>query len=201
MTYREQVMVEIAKRCTISDLRASELLAVTDYVLDEIAATQLETTALRVTGGGVATKRKPKDGDVPCKRCYGKGFVVGYDQICSDVRPIEPRPCPECATVPVASEGEILRAILRENARPVVRANNDDRIDPANGPVLVTIHYFKPHSGKWGYTDEGIEWAPDPSDYTGWKGFKRITRLPEFTAVCIDTPLGFPVCHPSKVIW
>ena len=93
------------------------------------------------------------------------------------------------------------QAAAIETTPPLVRANNDDRIDPANGPVLVTIHYFKPQSGKWGYTDEGIEWPPDPSDYTGWKEFKEIRRLPEFTAVCIDTPLGFPVCHPSKVIW
>lgn len=38
MTLRETVMVEIAKRVTISDLRASELADVTDYVLSVVDA-------------------------------------------------------------------------------------------------------------------------------------------------------------------
>ena len=56
----------------------------------------------------------------------------------------------------------------------------------------VTIHYFKPGSGKWN-TDREIEWPRDPEHYTRWRSFEKVTRLPDLVAVCIDTPLGYPV--------
>lgn len=75
----------------------------------------------------------------------------------------------------------------------------DDRHDPKDGPVLVTIHYFKPTSGKWYCDDENVVWAPDPSHYTGWQDFRALHRLRNMTAVCIVTPLGFPQSSPGDL--
>lgn len=73
-----------------------------------------------------------------------------------------------------------------------------DKHDPKDGPVLVTISYFKP-SGKWYTTDEDVLWGPDPNHYDGWKDFRQIVRLKDMFAVCMQTPLGFPQsCPPEK---
>ena len=59
-----------------------------------------------------------------------------------------------------------------------IRRATDDRLDPKDGPCLVSIHYFKPTSGKWYCEDEDVEWK---------------------TAVCLDTPLGFPHSSPGDM--
>lgn len=70
--------------------------------------------------------------------------------------------------------------------------------DPADGPVLVTIHYFKPGSGKHYTEDEDVLWFPDASHYNKWQPFSSLVRLRDMFAVCMATPLGFPVgCPPS----
>lgn len=79
------------------------------------------------------------------------------------------------------------------------RCENGDRYDPKDGPVVVTIRYFKPTSGKWYCNDEDVTWAPDPDHYTGWRAFKDLVRLKDMTAVCIDSPLGVPQSAPGDL--
>jgi hypothetical protein len=59
--------------------------------------------------------------------------------------------------------------------------------------VKVRITYFKP-TGKY-YTTEDAEWEEDPAHYSGWKPFIAVVRMQNMIAVCLDSPLGYPVCH------
>lgn len=63
--------------------------------------------------------------------------------------------------------------------------------------MKVTIHYFKPDSGKWYCDDEDVEWPADPNHYTGFKPFAEIVRMKDMFAVCLETPLGFPHARPA----
>lgn len=65
--------------------------------------------------------------------------------------------------------------------------------------MKVLVQFFKPY-GKW-YTSETIEWQADPGHHTKWKPFDTVLpkdRLLGMVAVCIDSPLGFPVMRPSE---
>lgn len=78
---------------------------------------------------------------------------------------------------------------------------NEDRepTDPEPQPkqaARVTIHYFKPGSGKWNTTDEGVLWPTDPNHFTGYKPFAEVVRIKSAWAVCLETPLGHPVSNP-----
>lgn len=79
------------------------------------------------------------------------------------------------------------------------RRANGDRLDPKDGPVRVSIHYFKPTSGKWYCDDENVEWRPDAGNYTGWQDFRELHRLKDMTAVCLVSPLGFPQSSPGDL--
>lgn len=70
--------------------------------------------------------------------------------------------------------------------------------EPTDGPVMVKVHYFKPTTGKW-YTEENVAWKPDNSHFTGWQSFNELHRLKGMTAVCLDTPLGYPVSLPGDM--
>ena len=71
--------------------------------------------------------------------------------------------------------------------------------DPVDGPVLVRIDYFKPQSGKWYTEDQDVLWSPDAEHYTRWQPFSTLVRLKEMWAVCMATPLGYPIaCPPSR---
>lgn len=76
---------------------------------------------------------------------------------------------------------------------------NGDRLDPKDGPVLVSIHYFKPTTGKWYCEDESVEWKPDATHFDGWQPFSQLHRLKDMTAVCLLTPLGFPQSSPGDL--
>lgn len=65
MTHRDEVMLEIAKRCTISDLRASELAAVTDYVLAEIVESKRIQSLLTEVLDNLETLDESDDWVVP----------------------------------------------------------------------------------------------------------------------------------------
>jgi hypothetical protein len=65
-------------------------------------------------------------------------------------------------------------------------------------PREVTITYFK-KSGKY-YTTEEAMWPSDDKHYTGWAPFEEVVRLRDMYAVCMESPMGFPVfCHPQSV--
>lgn len=78
-------------------------------------------------------------------------------------------------------------------------ASNDVKYEPKDGPVLVSIHYFKPTSGKWYCEDEDVEWKPDPNHFTGWQNFRELHRLKDMMAVCLVNPLGFPQSSPGDL--
>ena len=92
-----------------------------------------------------------------------------------------------------------MKSAAAESSTPTIRRADGERLDPEGGPCLVTIHYFKPLSGKWMYTDEDVEWAPDPTHYTKWRDFRELQRLKDMTAVCILSPLGFPQSLPGDL--
>lgn len=80
-------------------------------------------------------------------------------------------------------------------ARTCTRATDHRTFDPKDGPVMVSIVYFKP-SGKWYCEDESVLWQPDPNHYTKWAPFETLHRIRGMFAVCMGTPLGFPVSSP-----
>ena len=86
-------------------------------------------------------------------------------------------------------------------ARRCTPATDCRTFDPKDGPVVVSIVYFKPR-GKWYCEDESVLWHPDPSHYTKWQPFEALHRIRAMFAVCMATPLGFPVSNPpSQEAW
>ena len=87
-------------------------------------------------------------------------------------------------------------------SRPPLRCTPDDDYtthDPADGPVRVRIAYFKSQSGKWYTEDQDVLWSPDAEYHTRWQPFSSLVRLQEMWAVCMATPLGYPIaCPPSR---
>ena len=63
--------------------------------------------------------------------------------------------------------------------------------------MKVTITYFK-SSGKYYTEDDDVEWPEDPTHYNGWKPFKDLVRIRSMIAVCMDTPMGFPIVQPPQ---
>ncbi len=57
-------------------------------------------------------------------------------------------------------------------------------------PFEAHVTYFKA-SGKY-YTSEKTPWPRDPTHHSGWVPFASLHRLRDMTAVCLETPVGYP---------
>lgn len=59
--------------------------------------------------------------------------------------------------------------------------------------MKIKISFFKVW-GKWSH-DAEIEWPADPDHYTGWKDFRELMAGKEQAAVCMESPMGYPIMH------
>lgn len=74
----------------------------------------------------------------PCTTCHGKRQIVTYAQISSDVRPIVPQPCPDCAHEPA-----LTKHIIHD------RVTERLRIDVEGGFVRILREYQIMPEGTW----------------------------------------------------